>query len=759
MEGAVAGANPDQAKMLGTPAQKSGNAVRAAVQASSDLQTSLRRQQANTSTTAAQQTSQQQAQDLSKVGDIQNRVPALIQQAQAAGEAKAGTGLETQLSLNEQDSTYLGLTPDNQAAFKSAMGTIGNKSATSDQVNQAMKQANAALGHTLANDYVSAADLQASFLKPDATVGSTLANSTPDTVTLGMLTPQDLGLPDWATLEKDLGLPAGSAGKMTVAQLGQALTTFKQAGYQTADQWRAVLGDPTSSTQSRDTARFMLKEMGAQGVKETEAKVAGLTQQVASANQVNVPGKGMMTVEQALSDDTLKGVAANYYAGSDGGALRASNPSLADWFDKEKGAMSGLVAGVDQRTKDYAAIQTQNQALSAVGPNLAVGDDAMKVLVKGWGTQSAVPLTAPPLLASLKTMDPTKASLVISSMSTLTNYGVVGEAAIQDLGAHSATQLSEKGLDTVAGMKTYTDRLRTDYTNAQAAAGAFLQDPEGYLTSMLGMSSKAAAPILAGMQKAHDVFDAPGMEGLSAIAPGGLLASGQTIASALSKAGKTTVDNFDANTPSIQDSLTQAAADTANFVVPAWEKPLYNIVSKGGDLTDKDVLAVGNSLTSITDLTKLRDISSKSGVNPAPVQHLIEVAVSNASNAAVATLAVPGLNTMADVDSRLTTTTYMNDPANVGDITDLLTRLSGAANAAGTDPQVKAALMKRVTAAQSVMAKNQADRQKAAAAVVSPTKHGDNPLNDIQDAVTSAGSTAGGYIASKGKATLKNMGL
>lgn len=751
VDASVLGANADQAKMAGTPTQTAG-AVRQAVKSSQDLQTTLRRQQANATASAAQQQAQQAAQDVGQVGDIQARVPQLMAKAQNDQLAQVGTGLSTQLAVDETNPTYAALPPAKQAQLKAALGTIGNKGATSDQVNQALVQANYALGHTADNDRLSADELHTLFLAPTAGVGAALANATPATVTLGMLQPADLGLKDWATLETDLGLPAGSAAKMTVEQLGTALQAFKQQGYQTADSWKQVLGDPTSSQQARDTARFMLKEMGASGVSETESKVTGLVHQVQAANQVTFLGK-TMDIKTALSDDTLKAAAANYFDGSDNGALRASNPDLANWLDANKAAVSGLLGGVDNEARAYAAIQTGNQALSQVGDNLAVPNDVMQKLVPGWGQQSAVAFAQPPLLASLATMhvDPAapagtspKAQLV-GLMSDLSGYGDVGAGMLADLGSHTVDQLEAKGLTTKEGIDSYKAAASSYYAVARAASTPGVS-ADDLFTSIFGTNQANTASSVESISKAANLFGGPGLEGRAgALAPGGGLVTADQLAGAIKKAGAPTVDTWQQGTTSLQGDLATSKTDTASYAatLAPWEKSLYNLVSSGKEILPKDIAAAAGQLTDpkqLGDLDKLSALTDKAGLSAAPVQQAIQRVVGAATDSAVAGLGIPGVSNLATATAvlgRIGNASYVQDASSFQSAQDLINSLQKAATAPGTDPRVAAKLNELSTKAVQALGNARAGADAAARAANAPKLAArDSDLKNAKDGGT-----------------------
>ncbi len=598
-ETSVIGGTPSQAKMAGTPAQATGNlppqpgpnAVRMAVQGSKDLAIQLREQQVNTQATPQQQAEIQNQQLVSQLGSsLAARVPQMVNNAISAGTAAAGTAGNLEV---DQSKLPANLSDADKTDLARVLQTIGSPVTTANDATahaQALARANQLLGHDTQH-LLTSADLTNMFMDQGTSIANKLAGATPESVSIGSLQPADLGVKSFNDIDQALGLPPGASAKMTVKQLGDAVAAVKAKNYSTADQWRQELADPTTSTQERETARTMLRAMGATGIKEAEAQFSTLRNQVQASNTINFNGKSM-SVDDALSSDNVKATVANYLTDpAQAKLIQQNNPDLAKWIDANKDALGQYTANIDQETKDFAALQTSNQAtLSGIAdPNLR--DTVGKLLHPDWGQPTAVSYAPPAMLApgAVGTQDLASVNAALGSFAD--SNDTAGMSQLINANPGDLKQIG--GGDFATGLKTWADSWKAATVAASVQPNTspeqIVQDFFGPGTTVPGVTAQAKAANVA-----NQLFGAPA-------ADPGLITAGGTLdmdaVTAAAKGGRISIADMakGVQPPASAAATLKASVDSNN----AWA---VNQPAAIGDLY-KLVQQNGGNLPSTNDLT------------------------------------------------------------------------------------------------------------------------------------------------------------
>lgn len=632
----VIGGSPQQAAMAGGPAQQGANAVRMAVKGQQDLATALRQKQVSSALTPEQRAQIQAQQQIQAMGSsLEARVPQLIQTAIAKGTGTAGTSTslvadDTQLASNP---TYAALSDADKATFKTALQKVGSSTGT----NADVAQVNKLLGHD-ASHLLTSAELQTMFMAPDATLGTKLAGATPESVTIGQLSPKDLGVDSFDQIDQDLGLAPGAAAKMTVAQLGAAVAAVKTKGYSSADQWRQELADPTTSTQERETARTMLRAMGASGVKEAEAKFSQLRDQVQASNQVQFNGKSM-SVDDVLSSDNMKATVASYIHMTDAekATFRAAEPEMATWIDSNTAALKSFTSNVPKEATDFATLQSNNTATLTGIADPTTRDAVGKLLHPNWGQPTAEVYTAPTMLTQAAA-HPKDAAAVSDAVSSLIASG--DAAGAQDLVTSDYSNLTTLGDGSAAaGLAKYTT-ARAQYTTSQNIGPT--TDPTSVVEGIFGPTSTVTG--VAGQIKtsnaATTLLGAPAASSSSMLKGDGSL-NMDSVASALKNSGGFSLYSMahgQSVPPNPSDTLAADAATTAKFVAsqPAVVGDVYNLIKANGGALPADALQ--------GEIAKFSKTSGADGFNN--MEALGTIATKSGDKAAIQSVAT-AIDTMA----------------------------------------------------------------------------------------------------------------
>lgn len=357
------GATPDQAKMVGSKAQKT-SALRSAIQGQSDLATRERLEGPRTVATEAEKQKVAGATKAQGLGDLQSRV-------QQIAEAKLQTGLQAGLRqaqpLQAADQTNQSLldklskNPQDQAALRDLSNQLGREATEADVASLVGNQAQAA--------------------------GTAAAKSVSDSISGSDLDPN--------TKQTAADLLGHDVSGMTLSQIEDEIQSAIQAEYSQTDALQNKLSDPYLGAAERAEARKQLRDLGAVGVKATESDMEQLADKLESADTLQFGGQDI-PLDKLLSDDYVAGLVQNYLADPNSESsklLRKNEPDLVKLVDQYKPLMDAAVKNLGAGVAEYAATQQANRELAKIdvgsGQQLNLSDDVMKSIYPDWGSQRA----------------------------------------------------------------------------------------------------------------------------------------------------------------------------------------------------------------------------------------------------------------------------------------------------------------------------------------------------------------------------------
>lgn len=407
------GANPDQQKMMGTPAQKNA-AITLASNPQQNLQTAVREGQIRTQATGAEQQGFQKSQAMKDLGQMGDRVNDFINSQRANLEAAApatggqGVAVGAASEFNGQ-----AVTTDTQSLLAQLRA---------DPTNQdLMLKVNQALGYD-ANTQLAPA--QVDQLYQDAT--SAIAGGGAGVVA-NNLTAQDLvnnpqfGY-DLPTLSSLLGVPQDQLVGMSVSQIHDQVSKVMTDEFSKSQALSQKAQSGELGQAERGAAQQLGKEASATGVRASEADVAHLEQQISNADQVQFNGKAYK-VDDLLKDDTISGIISDYMNSGPDSQTRAdldkNEPALSDFIKKNQAVLADASSQLQQGAQTFQDTQAYNKGLSNIG-GMQLSDDLAKAVIPGWGELHASKITpeAVPLLDMASGMNPDQQKAMVTAINT-----------------------------------------------------------------------------------------------------------------------------------------------------------------------------------------------------------------------------------------------------------------------------------------------------------------------------------------------------
>lgn len=378
---AVLGANPHQAKMAGTPNQKT-SALRQSIQGTQDLDTATREKQARNIATTSEQSEVNKSQGLQGLGGLQDRVNDIAKTKLAAG-AKAAAS--SPAALTTATSTIAG------------MPELVNKLKANPQ-DQATLASIAQLlhpGQALTPDEVS------HLVSTDTAAG--IAQKVDNNVKASEL-PGDVQ----ANIKK--ALPGADLNNMTIEQLQDAIQQEIDAEMSQVSDINQKMGSVYTGEAERGAALSDARDLGAVGVTSAENQAQSVNQQIQQGDTITFMGK-QVPLSTFLSDDNIANVVRDFITNPNSDTnkqLAEQNPDftkfVSQYKDTLEAAVKDLAGGVAEQQKTVAS----NAALKKVdlgdGMSGELSDDLMKAIFPDWGkvTGKAFDANQSPLLNVLR---------------------------------------------------------------------------------------------------------------------------------------------------------------------------------------------------------------------------------------------------------------------------------------------------------------------------------------------------------------------
>lgn len=406
-DSAAQGQTPDEAKMAGTPNQKTG-AVDANVKATETLEGTKRLDQGRQEMTAAETSAADKSIKLGKLGSLQSRVEQLAQQqmgqlkAQAGGTLKqdALAALPAYTKLNAQQKTLL------DGALAKLMANPGDV--------QALAEAKSVMGQDFD---------PASVMQTQADLGAAAAGQImdPGQVTMGTLDVSSLGLN-----EQQLTDLLGPSWKtMTMKQLQDTVASQSAEQFSNVSQLQAELADPMTSPARKQQIAQQLKGLGQVGVTTMETNVQQTMDSIGTLDQ---------TTQDLLNNENITKAVQDYLTDPTTSDLKTKFPGLASWADQNAATLKGVFG---ELTSTGQALETK-QAEQTAGMEKAAGGADVSALSQalGVGTGMNTPEADNLINVANKLGKP-------ELMTWANNLAQYDPKLAKELGAFPADQLSE----------------------------------------------------------------------------------------------------------------------------------------------------------------------------------------------------------------------------------------------------------------------------------------------------------------------------
>lgn len=587
MSATLLGANPDQVKMVGGAPQMR-NAIQKNSEPAKDQATQQREAQPRRAGTTDEQAQIDEQKRLANLGTLDSRVQNLAQQK---------LDLQNQTLALDIDTTklpgYATMAPADQTKLKDLALKVNDGSATPDDTAELNRLLGRDINSVLTKEEISG------FLKSgEQLAAEQAARETQDNITLEDIQPQELGYSSYADLASDLGLDPNTINTMTINQLVEAVQAKQRNDYSSADRWRQVLADPTSSVNDRAEAARVLREMGAVGVRQSDDNMEKLSADIDASNTVEFGGE-QYTIKELLSDETIAGIAKNYFNDPDAAErVRKENPGLAAFFDQHTELLEKASQNVSSEVGDLDKILTQKKGVIDELKGI-FGSDGYSAMFSGL---DAVNTEVPTLPKFIQEKSKFSGSELVGVGTMIGDLNKLSPQFSDKLINMSYDDLKSLGLTTQAGRDDFMTYAQLQNTLNQPAASV---DPDNVISQMFGDETALQSNLrsLKAMTGSTDpILDANN---------DGIMDDTQTILSRLQNkySGQDLLGGFKQNNPTTQ--ATTLAQTINQYKTPGSpENALFNAYSDG-NLSAQEVSDIGNHFSAGNDLKSLKTLSNK----------------------------------------------------------------------------------------------------------------------------------------------------
>lgn len=426
---AMIGADPQAAKMAGTPQQLSAALTKSQAEAApeSQLSTALRRQQARTQQTEAETQKVQKSVAMQNLGSLGDRVTNFINtqkdlmttakpvELEAQAPAPGGPDVSAELAAlkaNPQDMEAV-------LAINKKLGKDANSLLTGDQIRE-----------------MYASDI--------STIGKAAGGAMADQMTVdNLLSDNQFGY-DSATLSNLLGVPEQELRGYTVDQLQAKVNQVAEQEFGQAGQLATKEVDPFAGQAERALAQQQSRELSATGLRSTEQDVQRLNEQVQRGDTVSFGGQQMQLAD-ALADDNISSLVKDYIEGDDDfrKMIDKSEPQLSQFIKQNQALLQDAASKMEAGTSQFRQIQQENKALQNQG-GMQIDETLMKSLYPSWGELSSTKLdpNSKPLLRTLTNLPKEEAGKMVSEINAAiqgkkidpTEISSLSENELKDLG-------------------------------------------------------------------------------------------------------------------------------------------------------------------------------------------------------------------------------------------------------------------------------------------------------------------------------------
>lgn len=475
----IPGVTADQAKMMGTPAQK--GAQIAAAQGETELEQATKLRAPTTASVldvAKQRQAAGLAQALGTAGDkatelvertFQNIIGQGVQAAGGAAE-KPVTGVALQVDTAARQLT--GKKPEEIDAIAALINNIATMPAGADR-NAETKKLNEALGLTGENALTSE-QVPALISKLPETVAAAAAGQVKATIG-EKLTLADLGQLGTTPgeLASLLKVDEATIAEMTLPELQNRLAALGQTEFGETQAVTAGTVSGLLAPSQRAALRDVLVSLEERGVAGAEFQVAQIGKDIVDGTSITVGGKEY-TIQELLSTEEMTDIVTDVLAdptSTFSKKLKESNPSLYNWIIASQDGLKKLLAEAGTGVGAFRTLQEKNIAL--LKP-LAGFKDYFKSLgfdLDALRDTELTKETLPPVPKAILSLPPEKQGKALTVLRQLP------ASEVKDLTAEEVASLQLENDNGPAAKWLLAQKLATDMgplNTAQEVVNAFL---------------------------------------------------------------------------------------------------------------------------------------------------------------------------------------------------------------------------------------------------------------------------------------------
>lgn len=399
LSAAQVGANPDQAKMAGTPNQMNSAIRQSAArqqQGSPEvrLDDAQRLDAPRTESTLEEAARAATTKAMEGIGTLGNRVnEAVAQRLNSLYSSQAS------LTINAEAATEAGI--EDTSALTDHLATLLADDTTPEEKTAALNEINRLHGFTSVEDGWKSPEefLQYFSTSEQGQLSDQVRSVLGSSVRLSDL--QDgLGMSN-ADLAAILGVDEEIIQELTVQEFQELIDSqlANMTGEIDSIHWR--LSDPNVSAREKAELRSRLRDLGATGQRSVEVELNDLREALDRGDEVEFNGK-RVSLDELLSDEYMSTVIGDYLMNPERSSLAEEEPSLVDWIETNR---EGLMAALDSLQSDlekYDEMQTSKKNLNKIDAG-ALSDDIMNSLMgEGWNLLSTQLGPIPPILTLAK---------------------------------------------------------------------------------------------------------------------------------------------------------------------------------------------------------------------------------------------------------------------------------------------------------------------------------------------------------------------
>lgn len=432
--GGLLGANNNQLKMQGTPAQKQGALQLSQAPVEEGLAAAQRRGQVRDQATAAEQASQEKSENLKALGGLGDRVKGFIDK-QRENLAQSTQPLEVQVAQAFEGKDLSSIKPMLDAL----------RSNPNDM--QAMLEVNKALGYDIKTQ-LSPDQINSLYEGAVSTISRGGAGNVDDDLTVSDLVEQpDFGY-DIPTLSDLLGVAPEQVGQMSIGQIRAQVDKLANEEFSKSAQAQQQATSGQLGAAERGMARQAGREFSRVGVRSTEADVQNLEQQISNADEVSFGGKSYK-VDDLLKDDVISGIISDYLSLDPGSEERKrideTEPGLKQFIEKNQALLQDAAEQLSGGAGEFQSIQQTNQALQDFG-GVKLSESLARAAIPGFGELQAerVDPSSVPLLAHIQGK-PEAAAKIASELNAEMTQTPGFDEEVKDLTAEDWAKLNIEG--------------------------------------------------------------------------------------------------------------------------------------------------------------------------------------------------------------------------------------------------------------------------------------------------------------------------